>query len=107
MPGISNNFVTKVMRLVKELFVSDRFEYGTLDVTPADNDRVITIETTARVKRAWLSMTPLSNPYTEDHMGAAPTHYCFASECIPVPSGFQFKVQVHGECRVGWFAIGD
>lgn len=104
MPGISNNFVTKVMRLVRELFVSDRFEYGILDVNVADNGRVITVETNARVKRAWLSMTPLSHPYNEEHMDS---HLCFASECVVVPSGFQFKVQVHGECRIGWFAIGD
>ena len=101
MPSLTNTFLVRVMRLVRELFQAERFEYGIVNLTSADNDRVITIDVGDDVRRVWTSIQEHVHPYNEQHAN----DMCFVSEATPVPNGFQITVKVHGACRLGWFAI--
>jgi hypothetical protein len=102
MPQIINNFVYRVLKLVEEFFQADSFEYGSLDLTPADNYRQIPITVSGSVKKVWFSLTPYNDVYSGDNI--LPTQ-CYISESQITPSGFQFRVNLCCSCKVNWFAI--
>jgi len=102
MPGITNNFVARIVKLVRDFFGASHYQYGTLDISMVDNDSTMFIETELNVLRVWFSIIPHVHPYNEN-MGEV----CYISEAVVVPGGFQFKVQVHNDCRLSWFAIED
>lgn len=103
MPQIVNLFVQKVLRLVKEFFGANEFEYGIVNLTPADNDKTIFVGTSKEVRRVWFSMTPTSPPEVDEygHIHGA----CYVSEAILVPNGFEFTVRLESPCSINWFAI--
>jgi hypothetical protein len=105
MPQIINNFIVKVLRLVREFFQAELYEYGFLNLNHNDSGKVIFVPTQNDVLRVWFSYQGhIVNPYMDEDVTAA---HCFVSEAVPVPGGFQFQVIMHGEgeCRISWFAI--
>lgn len=100
MPSMINNFVQKVLRLVREFFIAEQFEYGVFELTPADNNKIINVPATNEVLRVWFSIQKHDHPYHDQHAGV-----CKVSDATIVPNGFQFQVDLECPCRISWFAI--
>ncbi len=101
MPQTTNNLVNRIVKLIRDIFNANRYEYGTLAISHANNDKLVTVRTEADVLRVWFSVQPSSNPYN----GEMNDGLCYVSEAVVVPGGFQFKFRVSGECNLSWFAV--
>jgi hypothetical protein len=103
MPQIINNLVLKVLAFVKEFFHADHFEYGTIAVSPHDNNKQIFVRTERDVVKVWFSVIPHDLPYHDEPSSG----WNYVSEVMPVRHGFIFHVQVSGHARIDWFVIEE
>lgn len=105
MPRIVNNFVNKVLQLVREFFQAQHYEYGVLNLSPFDNGKTIFVRTSGDVLKVWFSLTPQTD--SPDLYVPPPGSKCFITEAQPAPGGFVFQVNLSDHCRVSWFAIEE
>src|SRR5579859_3631728 len=113
------NFVKKTLRLLAKLFNIKIFEYGTISLTPAINDKAIFVSTSADVLYVWFYLQPIHNPYLGSYeesqnismwhsrkvletFGVLDPSLCYISEATPVPGGFEFKVNIITDCQLNW-----
>ena len=104
------DFLLKVLGLFGFISPVNAFDYGEVNVSWLQNDQMIfvPIDKDVDVLSVWLSMTVVTNPYTDSFEPIVLTLDNYVSEAISVPGGFQFKVKLVPEstAAVGWFVLG-